>query len=223
MNLESYFLARTIRPFLATCCERLLPRGFAHTALFPVRDDAATERLLSRIATHTFRECISLGYPHKSVKTALSRTLSFHQTVPARSQTNQGFVKSVKMADNGTMQQGCHRSFTLRAESTGERDTWVDALRAEVPAFHMELSASRSLSATPATSSAPTPIGTPSESGRRSGKFSASGRTRSRRATIDLEASAKMQPPVIRGWARTQSDQHQVGKCLDVAGSLCRR
>ncbi|CBN74515.1 pleckstrin homology (PH) domain-containing protein [Ectocarpus siliculosus] len=124
--------------------------------------------------------------------------------------TNQGFVKSVKMADNGTMQQGTHRSFTLRADTNSERDIWVDALRAEVPAFHMELSASRSLSATPATSSAPTPIGTPSESGRRSGKFSASGRTR-RRATIDLEASSKMQPPVIRGWARTQSDQHQSG------------
>ncbi|CAB1113426.1 unnamed protein product [Ectocarpus sp. CCAP 1310/34] len=125
--------------------------------------------------------------------------------------TNQGFVKSVKMADNGTMQQGTHRSFTLRADTNSERDLWVDALRTEVPAFHMELSASRSLSATPATSSAPTPIGTPSESGRRSGKFSASGRTRSRRATIDLEASSKMQPPVIRGWARTQSDQHQSG------------
>lgn len=123
-------------------------------------------------------------------------------------QTNQGYVKSVKMADNGSMQQGTHRSFVLRAESMAERDTWVEALRAEVPAFHMELSATRSLSATPATSSAPTPIGTPSESGRRMSKFGASGRRR--RATVDSEASGQMPPPVIRGWARTQSDQHQV-------------
>ena len=113
------------------------------------------------------------------------------------------------MADNGSMVQGTHRSFVLRAESMAERDIWVEALRAEVPAFHMELSASRSLSATPATSSAPTPIGTPSESGRRMSKFGASGRRR--RHTVDAEVSGHMPPPVIRGWARTQSDQHQVG------------
>lgn len=129
-------------------------------------------------------------------------------------QTNQGYVKSVKMADNGIMVQGQHRSFVLRAESMAERDIWVEALRAEVPAFHMELSTSRSLSATPATSSAPTPIGTPSESGRRTSKFGASGRDRRRRATVDADASSQMPHPVIRGWARTQSDQHQVGWCL---------
>ena len=130
--------------------------------------------------------------------------------MPVVSQTNQGYVKSVKMGDNGIMQQGQHRSFVLRAESTAERDTWVEALRAEVPAFHMELSTSRSLSATPATSSAPTPIGTPSESGRRSGKFGASTRDRRRRATVDVDAASQMPHPVIRGWARTQSDQHEV-------------
>ncbi|CAM9279518.1 unnamed protein product, partial [Laminaria digitata] len=62
---------------------------------------------------------------------------------------NQGYVKSVKMMDNGSMEQGHHRSFVLRAESQSERDGWVDALRAEVPAFQMELTSSRSLSATP--------------------------------------------------------------------------
>eukprot|EP00903_Cladosiphon_okamuranus_P016855 g15543.t2 len=123
--------------------------------------------------------------------------------------TNQGYVKSVKMADTGRMVQGTHRSFVLRAESMEERDVWVEALRAEVPAFHMELSASRSLSATPATSSAPTPIGTPSDSGRRVSKFGTTGRRR--RHTVDAEVTGQMPQPVIRGWAQTQSDQHQNG------------
>ena len=108
------------------------------------------------------------------------------------------------------MEQGHHRSFVLRAESQSERDGWVDCLRAEVPAFQMELTSSRSLSATPATSSAPTPIGTPSESGRRSNKFVGVVRAdRKRRSSPDTRST--MPPPVIRGWARTQSDQHQVG------------
>lgn len=122
------------------------------------------------------------------------------------------------MVENGSMQQGHHRSFVLRAESMAERDIWVEALRAEVPAFHMELTVTRSLSGTPSTSSGPTPIGTPSGSGRRSSKFGTSGRDRRRRATVDADASGQMPRPVIRGWARTQSDQYQV--CARVLSAL---
>eukprot|EP00903_Cladosiphon_okamuranus_P013590 g12657.t1 len=120
--------------------------------------------------------------------------------------TNQGYVKSAKMWDNGRMVQGTHSSFVLRAESLAERDVWVEALRAEVPAFHMELPAERSVSATQATSPL-TPIGPPSESGRRVSKFGTSGRTH--RHSVDAEVSGQMPPPFIRGRAPTQRDRHQ--------------
>lgn len=113
--------------------------------------------------------------------------------------------------DNGSMEQGHHRSFVLRAESQIERDSWVEALRDQVPTQSMDLSSNRSLTATPATSSAPTPIGTPSESGRRMGnKFGGTRSERRRRATMEAALADKMPPPVMRGWARMQSDQHQV-------------
>lgn len=129
-------------------------------------------------------------------------------------------MKSVKMMDDGHMEQGHHRSFVFRAETPEDRDDWVRSLRAEVPANSLDWSAtggslsgsmymSRSLSATPATSSVATPIGTPSESGRRMSKFS-SLRDRKRRATLEATPRSKMQPPVIRGWVRTKSDQQQV-------------
>lgn len=126
-------------------------------------------------------------------------------------------MKSVKRMDNGNMEQGHHRSFFLRAESNTDRDVWVEALRSEVPSMQMELNSARSLSATPGTSSSATPTGTPSDSTRRtSNKFGSSGRSLGRRRTTQQESILvdKMPEPVIRGWARTQSDKHQVCVCV---------
>lgn len=130
-------------------------------------------------------------------------------------QDNQGYVKSVKMMDNGIMEQGNHRSFVLRAENQAERDAWVEALRSEVPAFQMTLSSNPSNSVTPSTSSQATPIGTPSDNGRRaSNKFVAGLSERKRRGTVEMPMAGKMPAPVIRGWARTQNDQYQVFGCM---------
>lgn len=120
--------------------------------------------------------------------------------------------------DNGSMEQGNHRSFVLRADSQAERDVWVNALRAEVPHNPMDPFVSSnpaSLVATPATSSVATPLGTPSESGRRtSNKFGGGRGDRKRRGTGDAAVVDRMPPPIIRGWARTQSDKQQVRVCL---------
>lgn len=131
---------------------------------------------------------------------------------------NNGYVKSVKMMDGGHMEQGHHRSFVFRAETETDRDTWLSALRAEVPAEFPDPtvtgstseSISRSLSATPVTSLAATPIGTPSESGRRRSRLTGGLRDRKRRTSLEAALGNKMNPPVIRGWARTQSNNHEV-------------
>lgn len=143
-------------------------------------------------------------------------------------------VKSVKMMDNGQMEQNHHRSFVFRAETQADRDEWVLALRVEVPQTSLDLSVtsgsiagctvdrsySKSLSATPATSSAAaTPFGTPSESGRRLHKFPSLG-GRKRRTSLEATLGNKMHPPVIRGWARTKSETQQVCVCVHVCSFL---
>eukprot|EP00612_Vaucheria_litorea_P008336 CAMPEP_0171470342 /NCGR_PEP_ID=MMETSP0946-20130122/104_1 /TAXON_ID=109269 /ORGANISM="Vaucheria litorea, Strain CCMP2940" /LENGTH=1032 /DNA_ID=CAMNT_0011999727 /DNA_START=62 /DNA_END=3160 /DNA_ORIENTATION=+ len=95
----------------------------------------------------------------------------------------QGFVKSVKVRDGGRMEQGNHKEFLLRADNERERKRWLESLfcervSAEPGAYHQ---LARGLS--PAS------------------KIKAR-----RRMSFEKQVNVKVQPPLMRGWARTKNE-----------------
>ncbi|CAM9688947.1 unnamed protein product [Chrysoparadoxa australica] len=56
---------------------------------------------------------------------------------------DKGCVKSVKMMDDGRMEQGSHKEFVFRAERMDERDKWVGAIQTEIPSAPARMAKNR--------------------------------------------------------------------------------
>ncbi|KAG5182159.1 hypothetical protein JKP88DRAFT_349040 [Tribonema minus] len=119
----------------------------------------------------------------------------------------QGLVKSVKMMDDGRMEQGSHKEFVLRAEKQDERDRWLLGLRSEASASAAE----------PLLEASTTPArGGSSHKGnkhmRRRTSFekqrSSSHKGQGAHAAADVkkQVNVRVPPPCLRGWARTQNE-----------------
>jgi len=112
-------------------------------------------------------------------------------TVAALGQTDlmilaheRGYVKSVKVLEDGGMQQGSHREFILRAEKRSDRDKWVKELRKEV--INPFMSPRASVQSSPA---------------RIIKKL-----TPSRHIPTKSSTPQSLPTPILRGWARTQNE-----------------